>query len=555
MAASKVLIVDDEEDILWGLSGELSRQGLEVITASRGEEALDLLKKSNVDFLITDIRMPDISGVELLLKARELHPDLKVIVMTAYGSEDIKNEVMRKGAISYLEKPFDFEQLLSLLKQKEKEKGTLAEWELTEVLQLLSMEGKSALIRVDTPEGEGRIIMVDGEVYDSQLGDLHGEEAFLKILTHVSAPFHVEWDIGKPEKTIDKPLYALLLEAIAGQEELQTKEALQELKELLEEEERLAELEGLKLEEMGTAEGEEEAAEEEKKGEALSEEAEPFKFIPEAEMMGLEGEEPPKSEEVIEEIIKAQAEQEEEAETLEKTEKEKKTQEIPPPFQPETAERSEKTESAEAELVTSTTFKPEEIENEEKPKEIESKETAIPEEITASAPPEESQEIEGREQLKVSTELTEASTDELKEAKEETSMKYKEELSIDKKKVDLLLRDYATDVGDVHLTALMKRNGQVISQKAKESEGGIQEFMNRLKRVVEEADMFLADSKWGTPEELLLTTKEFMVLLNKVLGGEFYHLTIIPKKSGKLGMARVKFREFARKFEELVRKS
>ena len=298
MAASKVLIVDDEEDILWGLSGELSRQGLEVMTASKGTEALDLLKKGKVDFLITDIRMPDISGVELLLKARELHPELKVIVMTAYGSEDIKNEVMRKGAISYLEKPFDFEQLLNLLKEKEKEKGTLAEWELTEVLQLLSMEGKTATIKVETSEGEGRIVMVEGEIYDSQLGKLRGEEAFIKILGHVSAPFQVSWEVEKPEKTIEKPLYALLLEAIAGQEELQTKEALKELKELLEEEEKLAEMEGLELE------GEKEEKEEEE--EEFVEE--PFSTPPEPVVS--EAGESEQDEEMIEEILKVQGKEE-----------------------------------------------------------------------------------------------------------------------------------------------------------------------------------------------------------------------------------------------------
>jgi len=626
VAASKVLIVDDEEDILWGLSGELSRQGLEVMTASKGTEALDLLKKGKVDFLITDIRMPDISGVELLLKARELHPELKVIVMTAYGSEDIKNEVMRKGAISYLEKPFDFEQLLNLLKEKEKEKGTLAEWELTEVLQLLSMEGKTATIKVDTSEGEGQIVMVEGEIYDSQLGKLRGEEAFIKILGHVSAPFQVSWEVEKPEKTIEKPLYALLLEAIAGQEELQTKEALKELKELLEEEEKLAEMEGLEL-------GEEEGK--------FEEEEEPFSTPPEPVIS--EARETEQDEEMIEEILKVQGKEEvagrtkneEEAESLtdaerasseekpaegeeieveegakaEETAEAVETEEVKEAAEEEneaveaseelekTAEEEEKEKEEQEEKETEEEVV-EKMEKEEETKEetIEERETAEnegqqgemekageePVEVTeqeaeeAAVEKPEEELPEEREEVEIPSEAVESAmaqaeseSEENLETSEESLPQEEPEVTpaekaesrpeeggsvMDRKSLELMLKEYAMDVGDVLLTCIIDLNGRILSHRGRESEGDLEHFAERIRKMVAEADSSLKDTKWGCPSELLLTTDNYMLIVNK-LGGDHFHIAVIPRKSGKLGMARVKFREFTKKFEGLLKRS
>jgi len=608
VAASKVLIVDDEEDILWGLSGELSRQGLEVMTASKGTEALDLLKKGKVDFLITDIRMPDISGVELLLKARELHPELKVIVMTAYGSEDIKNEVMRKGAISYLEKPFDFEQLLNLLKEKEKEKGTLAEWELTEVLQLLSMEGKTATIKVETSEGEGRIVMVEGEIYDSQLGKLRGEEAFIKILGHVSAPFQVSWEVEKPEKTIEKPLYALLLEAIAGQEELQTKEALKELKELLEEEEKLAEMEGLELE------GEKEEKEEEE--EEFVEE--PFSTPPEPVVS--EAGESEQDEEMIEEILKVQGKEEpvekpkpegelveskavtertasaeespgsekiegKEAEETEKTEKAPEAEEEKEREEKETGEAPEEKKKEEAVMEAAEEGGEEaKVEEGEAPETV--GETGKTEEPGEEAPetaggeageaPMEAEEERPEKEEKTPPETAEpvmtaaesreeenAEAGEEKQAEEEVGVTPSQEaelpseegkIAIDLKNLELMLKEYTMDVGDVLLTCIIDVDGRILSHRGRESEGDLAHFAERIRKMVAEADNSLRDTKWGCPAELLLTTNNYMLIVNK-LGGEYFHVAVIPRKSGKLGMARVKFREFAKRFEGLLKRS
>ena len=83
------------------LSTALSNAGMIVFTAKDGRKALDVLKRQDLDVIVTDIRMPDINGIELLLYAKELNPDIKVIVITAYGSEAVRREVLEKGAIHH----------------------------------------------------------------------------------------------------------------------------------------------------------------------------------------------------------------------------------------------------------------------------------------------------------------------------------------------------------------------------------------------------------------------------------------------------------------------
>ncbi len=228
----KILVVDDEEDILWGLSEELSRHGWEVITASNGTEALSVLESTpDLDFLITDVRMPDISGIDLLLKAKEINPQIKAIVMTAHGTETLRSEAIQRGAISYLEKPFDFDQLLSVIQEKEEtpEGGSLAEWNLMDVLQLVSMEGKSVRFEIQLPEGQhGEIWMKEGELWHASVGNLQGEEAFFQILRHENIQFKIQWvDAVDVTRTVHQPLYALLLEVVRIRDEAHVEDTSQ----------------------------------------------------------------------------------------------------------------------------------------------------------------------------------------------------------------------------------------------------------------------------------------------------------------------------------------
>lgn len=100
-----VLVVDDEGAIRYSVSKTLQRVGYNVNEAASGEEALDIMKKQRYDVVLTDIRMPGLTGVELLRKIKEVAPDAIVILMTGYASLGTAVEALRLGAHDYLIKP------------------------------------------------------------------------------------------------------------------------------------------------------------------------------------------------------------------------------------------------------------------------------------------------------------------------------------------------------------------------------------------------------------------------------------------------------------------
>ena len=113
----KMLIVDDEETLTYSLyqSFILAKRDYEVVTADSGEEAAEKLKSKDFDLVITDISMPGMSGLELLAAIKDQYPNIEVIIMTAYGSPEKKEEAMNSGAKYYVEKPFEIKEMKQLV--------------------------------------------------------------------------------------------------------------------------------------------------------------------------------------------------------------------------------------------------------------------------------------------------------------------------------------------------------------------------------------------------------------------------------------------------------
>ena len=112
-----ILIVDDEKNYLIILEALLSPEGYEIITEANAINALRLIKEKNLDLLVTDVRMPKISGMALLEEAKKIDPDLPVIIMTAYGTIEMAVEAMKKRAYDYITKPFRNEELKLTIKK------------------------------------------------------------------------------------------------------------------------------------------------------------------------------------------------------------------------------------------------------------------------------------------------------------------------------------------------------------------------------------------------------------------------------------------------------
>ena len=107
-----VLIVDDEKNYPPIIAAVLEEEGYETLTANSGMDALEILKHSDVDLVLTDMKMPGMDGITLLERIKEKDLDLPVIMMTAHGTVEKAVEAMQKGAYSYLLKPFDNDRLV-----------------------------------------------------------------------------------------------------------------------------------------------------------------------------------------------------------------------------------------------------------------------------------------------------------------------------------------------------------------------------------------------------------------------------------------------------------
>jgi DNA-binding NtrC family response regulator len=102
-----VLIVDDERNIRLTLSMALEALKIPVDTAESGEEALQKLSEKSYSLMILDLKLPGLDGLEVLRRVTEKYPQMKVIIMTAYGSIEVAVEAMKAGAVDFLQKPID----------------------------------------------------------------------------------------------------------------------------------------------------------------------------------------------------------------------------------------------------------------------------------------------------------------------------------------------------------------------------------------------------------------------------------------------------------------
>ncbi|MBF0317661.1 MAG: response regulator [Nitrospirae bacterium] len=114
MAKKKILVIDDEAIVRISCKRVLETEGYDVVLASSGPTALDCMEKECYDLVITDLMMPDMDGFELIGVISEKWPNLKVVVMTGYGTDETRLKSVELGAVIFLKKPFLPEQLLAV---------------------------------------------------------------------------------------------------------------------------------------------------------------------------------------------------------------------------------------------------------------------------------------------------------------------------------------------------------------------------------------------------------------------------------------------------------
>jgi CheY-like chemotaxis protein len=215
-----VLVVDDEPSVLFALSEGLAdrKRGLKVVTAANGREALSLLESSRVDLVLTDLRMPEMDGFELLAHLRRSHPGLPVILMTALGHAETEG---RLESVECFTKPFD----VGTLKRKISEmlaqrvKGRVENITLASFLQLLEMERKTCTLSVTSLGRKGNLYFRAGRLTGAETEDLSGQPAALEIVTWEHADIEISDAAPSGEAAVDMGLRYLLLEAMRLKDE------------------------------------------------------------------------------------------------------------------------------------------------------------------------------------------------------------------------------------------------------------------------------------------------------------------------------------------------
>ncbi len=117
MEKNRVLLVDDEEEFVRALAKRLRTRGLEVEITGDGESAVEKVKQNGFDVVVLDLAMPGIDGLETLKRLREVNEDLQVVLLTGHGSIKSGVEAIKGGAVDFLEKPAEFSELLTKIKE------------------------------------------------------------------------------------------------------------------------------------------------------------------------------------------------------------------------------------------------------------------------------------------------------------------------------------------------------------------------------------------------------------------------------------------------------
>ena len=111
----RILLADDDRSLRRVLQFKLEKNGYDVTAVADGKAALEKLRDQEFDLLLSDIKMPGLDGLELLAEARQLHPALKVILMTAHATVAQAVQAVKLGAFDYITKPFDDDQLFVVI--------------------------------------------------------------------------------------------------------------------------------------------------------------------------------------------------------------------------------------------------------------------------------------------------------------------------------------------------------------------------------------------------------------------------------------------------------
>lgn len=218
-----VLFVDDESLFRTSLCDaiEAALPHYQVLQAANGLEALERFEESRVDLVVTDVKMPMMNGLELLLALRDRNFRGPIIILTAFGNPRLESEADLHGAFGYHEKPVDLQRLIEDVRGAvEGERSHIEGLTLAGFVQLLELEGKTCRLRVSLEDRRGDLLFRDGLLVDAKMDRLSGDEAAREILGwEDGAQLDLHAGVQPQRETVKGRLRQLLLEAMQRQDE------------------------------------------------------------------------------------------------------------------------------------------------------------------------------------------------------------------------------------------------------------------------------------------------------------------------------------------------
>jgi DNA-binding NtrC family response regulator len=150
MRGTRILIADDERIARENLEHVLRGEGYETVSVHNGLAAISELEKEEFDLVLTDVRMQPVDGIQVLDRAKDLYPNIEVIVITGYASVSSAVEAMSKGAYYYITKPYQIDEVRALVKRAAEKRGLLRE--LSELRRQVRDQSKTSLLIGNSPE-------------------------------------------------------------------------------------------------------------------------------------------------------------------------------------------------------------------------------------------------------------------------------------------------------------------------------------------------------------------------------------------------------------------
>ena len=212
----KVLIVDDDHGFLLSLQ-DMCRErvdAFQIVTAGNGKEALAVLAGQPIDLVVTDLKMPEMDGFELVSRMSRLRNSVPIIAMTAFGTPEMEDRLMNLGAFQYIEKPVDFELLLQKIKDglAAGAKGHVSGVSLSSFLQLLELDRKTCTIMARAGARTGLLFFENGSLINAYAEPLAGLDAAFEIISWEQAEIEIYNFCQNRKRTIDAPLGFILIE-------------------------------------------------------------------------------------------------------------------------------------------------------------------------------------------------------------------------------------------------------------------------------------------------------------------------------------------------------